>query len=69
MPRINLFGFSHGVGLAHGCARRVPGRIARPALGGAPVHLTGEQPALGRRAADHLARGAPAPSRRWSPGP
>ncbi|MER6308636.1 hypothetical protein [Streptomyces sp. NPDC001657] len=57
VPRINLFDFSYGAGLAHGSARRVPGRIARPALVGVPVHLTGEQPALWRRAADHLARG------------
>ncbi|MEU9502610.1 alpha/beta hydrolase [Streptomyces sp. NPDC048196] len=49
MPRINLFGFSYGAGLAYGCARRVPGRIARPALGGMPAPLTGGQPALWRR--------------------
>ncbi|WP_310727506.1 alpha/beta hydrolase [Streptomyces sp. N2A] len=57
VPRINLFGFSYGAGLAHGCTRRVPGRIARPALGGVPAHLTGGQLALWRRAAGHLSRG------------
>ncbi|WP_077194267.1 alpha/beta fold hydrolase [Streptomyces lydicus] len=57
VPRINLFGFSYGAGLAYGCARHLPGRIARLALGGVPAHISAAQLALWRRAADELAHG------------
>ncbi|REK91394.1 alpha/beta hydrolase [Streptomyces inhibens] len=57
VPQINLFGFSYGAGLAYGCARRFPERIARLALGGVPAHISAAQLDLWRRAADHLARG------------
>ncbi|MEU8911906.1 alpha/beta hydrolase [Streptomyces nigrescens] len=57
VPRINLFGFSYGAGLAYGCARRFPGRIARLALGGVPAHISDAQVELWRRASDHLAQG------------
>ncbi|ARF58933.1 alpha/beta fold hydrolase [Streptomyces gilvosporeus] len=57
VPRINLFGFSYGAGLAYTCAQRFPGRIARLALGGVPTHITAAQIAHWRRAADHLFRG------------
>ncbi|MGG2460445.1 alpha/beta fold hydrolase [Streptomyces sp. RGM 3693] len=56
-PRINLFGFSYGAGLAFGCARRFPGRIARLVLGGVPAHISEAQVAHWRRAAGHLAEG------------
>ncbi|MCK7621562.1 alpha/beta hydrolase [Streptomyces sp. RS10V-4] len=56
-PRVNLFGFSYGAGLAFGCARRFPERIARLALGGVPAHITEEQVAHWRRAAGFLRRG------------
>lgn len=56
-PRINLFGFSYGAGLAYGCALRSPGRIARLALGGVPVHIGDLQMRRWRQAADRLARG------------
>ncbi|WP_260634558.1 alpha/beta fold hydrolase [Streptomyces angustmyceticus] len=57
VPRINLFGFSYGAGLAYGCARRFPERIARLALGGVPAHISPAQRELWRRASDHLAHG------------
>ena len=57
VPRINLFGFSYGAGLAYGCARRFPGRIARLALGGVPAHISEAQMELWRRACDHLSHG------------
>ncbi|GGN35101.1 hydrolase [Streptomyces kronopolitis] len=57
VPRINLFGFSYGAGVAFGCARRFPGRIARLALGGVPAHISEAQRELWQRAADHLLRG------------
>ncbi|TSB21138.1 alpha/beta fold hydrolase [Streptomyces benahoarensis] len=58
VARINLFGFSYGAGLAFGCARRFPARIARLALGGVPSHITDEQCAHWERAAEELRRGA-----------
>ncbi|MEU5209846.1 alpha/beta fold hydrolase [Streptomyces sp. NPDC020742] len=57
VPQINLFGFSYGAGLAYACARHLPGRIARLALGGVPAHITAAQLQLWRRAADQLALG------------
>ncbi|MFI6767367.1 alpha/beta fold hydrolase [Streptomyces sp. NPDC050355] len=57
VPRVNLFGFSYGAGLAYGCARHLPGRIARLALGGVPAHIGPAQLELWRRAADQLAHG------------
>ncbi|MEV5484388.1 MULTISPECIES: alpha/beta fold hydrolase [Streptomyces] len=57
VPRVNLFGFSYGAGLAYGCARRFPGRIARLALGGVPAHISEAQVELWRRASDHLVDG------------
>ncbi|MFJ9616355.1 alpha/beta fold hydrolase [Streptomyces noursei] len=56
-PRINLFGFSYGAGLAFGCARRFPGRIARLVLGGVPSHITEGQVAHWRRASRFLTDG------------
>ncbi|MFG2137747.1 alpha/beta fold hydrolase [Streptomyces sp. NPDC048650] len=57
VPRINLFGFSYGAGLAYGCAQLFPRRIARLVLGGVPAHITDAQLDLWRQAADHLAEG------------
>ncbi|MFF0623648.1 alpha/beta fold hydrolase [Streptomyces sp. NPDC004296] len=57
VPRINLFGFSYGAGLAFGCARRFPGRIARLALGGVPAQISEAQVAHWRRASGHLKEG------------
>ncbi|GAA2643597.1 alpha/beta hydrolase [Streptomyces lunalinharesii] len=57
VPRINVFGFSYGAGLAFGCARRFPERIARLVLGGVPAHITEEQVAHWQRAAGHLKDG------------
>ncbi|TBO60410.1 alpha/beta hydrolase [Streptomyces kasugaensis] len=57
VPRINLFGFSYGAGLAYGCAQRFPGRIARLALGGVPAHISAAQLDQWQRAAEHLAHG------------
>ncbi|MFL4491457.1 alpha/beta fold hydrolase [Streptomyces sp. VTCC 41912] len=57
VPRINVFGFSYGAGLAFGCARRFPERIARLVLGGVPAHITEEQVAHWRRASAHLGDG------------
>ncbi|WP_438484336.1 alpha/beta fold hydrolase [Streptomyces sp. S186] len=57
VPRINLFGFSYGAGLAFGCARRFPGRIARLVLGGVPAHISEGQVAHWQRAAGHLREG------------
>lgn len=56
-PRINLFGFSYGAGLAYSYALRSPGRIARLALGGVPVHIGDPQLRHWRRAADRLVQG------------
>lgn len=56
-PRINLFGFSYGAGLAFAWARRFPQRIARLALGGVPAHVSAEQRTLVRRADDLLRDG------------
>ncbi|MFE6689823.1 alpha/beta fold hydrolase [Streptomyces sp. NPDC057743] len=57
VPRINLFGFSYGAGLAFGCARRFPARIARLALGGVPAHIGEAQLAHWRRASARLTEG------------
>ncbi|MFB7630859.1 alpha/beta fold hydrolase [Streptomyces sp. NPDC056149] len=56
-PRVNLFGFSYGAGLAFECARRFPGRIARLALGGVPAHISKAQVAHWRRATARLTEG------------
>ncbi|MFE8005699.1 alpha/beta fold hydrolase [Streptomyces sp. NPDC057418] len=56
-PRINLFGFSYGAAIAFGCARHDPGRIARLALGGVPVHIGEAQREHWRRATRRLAEG------------
>ncbi|MFG2222530.1 alpha/beta fold hydrolase [Streptomyces sp. NPDC048644] len=58
VPRINLFGFSYGAGIAFGCARRFPRRIARLALGGTPVHIGAAQTERWQRAREELSRGA-----------
>ncbi|WP_299539011.1 alpha/beta fold hydrolase [uncultured Streptomyces sp.] len=42
-PRVNLFGFSYGSALAHDWAVHHPGRVARLALGGLPLHVTDAQ--------------------------
>ncbi|MGW1375459.1 alpha/beta fold hydrolase [Streptomyces sp. NPDC002446] len=57
VPQVNLFGFSYGAGLAFGCARNLPGRVARLALGGVPAHASQAQLELWRRATDQLAQG------------
>ncbi|MGW0559859.1 alpha/beta fold hydrolase [Streptomyces sp. NPDC003016] len=57
VPRVNLFGFSYGAGLAFRCARRSPDRIARLVLGGVPAHFTDAQQAHWQRATDRLAAG------------
>ncbi|MGW4231069.1 alpha/beta fold hydrolase [Streptomyces sp. NPDC004980] len=56
-PRINLFGFSYGAAIAFGCARHAPGRIARLALGGVPVHIGEAQRDYWHRATRRLAEG------------
>ncbi|MGW7294011.1 alpha/beta fold hydrolase [Streptomyces xiamenensis] len=55
--RVNVFGFSYGAGLAHGCARRSPHRVARMVLGGAPIHISDALLHAGWRAERYLARG------------
>ncbi|WP_326700738.1 alpha/beta hydrolase [Streptomyces sp. NBC_01754] len=55
--RINLFGFSYGAAIAFGWARHAPGRVARLALGGVPVHIGQEQRDHWRRAQRRLAEG------------
>ncbi|WP_329613174.1 alpha/beta hydrolase [Streptomyces brevispora] len=57
VPRVNLFGFSYGTSIAFGCARENPGRIARLALGGVPVHISDAQRTQWGRAVDRLATG------------
>ncbi|WP_031086723.1 alpha/beta fold hydrolase [Streptomyces sp. NRRL WC-3549] len=57
VPRINLFGFSYGAAIAFGWARYAPGRVARLALGGVPVHIGPEQREHWRRAQRRLAEG------------
>ncbi|TWG06620.1 pimeloyl-ACP methyl ester carboxylesterase [Streptomyces brevispora] len=57
VPRVNLFGFSYGTSIAFGCARQNPGRIARLALGGVPVHISDAQRTQWGRAVDRLATG------------
>ncbi|KUL47652.1 hydrolase [Streptomyces sp. NRRL F-4489] len=56
-PRVNVFGFSYGAGLAFGCARRFPERIARLALGGVPSYVTEAQAEHWRRASACLRDG------------
>ena len=57
VPRINVFGFSYGAGLAYGYAQRYPRHVARLALGGVPAHISAAQLDHWRRAAGHLASG------------
>ncbi|MEU8506577.1 alpha/beta hydrolase [Streptomyces brevispora] len=57
VSRVNLFGFSYGTSIAFGCARQNPGRIARLALGGVPVHISDAQRTQWGRAVDRLATG------------
>lgn len=57
VERVNLFGFSYGTSIAFGCARRSPGRIARLALGGVPVHISDAQRARWAHAVGRLEAG------------
>ncbi|MFF1462831.1 alpha/beta fold hydrolase [Streptomyces sp. NPDC058330] len=56
-PRVNLFGFSYGAAIAFGWARHAPGRVARLALGGVPVHIGPDQREHWQRARRRLAEG------------
>ncbi|GGU93267.1 hydrolase [Streptomyces albospinus] len=56
-PRINLFGFSYGAGIAFSCAQRFPARIARLVLGGVPADVGDPQVHAWQQAAEHLSQG------------
>ncbi|ATL27812.1 Beta-ketoadipate enol-lactone hydrolase [Streptomyces formicae] len=57
VPRVNLFGYSHGAVLAFRYAQRRPRRCARLLLGGVPAHLTDTPFARYRKAGELLANG------------
>jgi pimeloyl-ACP methyl ester carboxylesterase len=57
VPRVNLFGYSHGSVLAFRYAQRHPERCARLLLGGVPAHLTDAPFARYRKASELLATG------------
>ncbi|GHE41849.1 hydrolase [Streptomyces longispororuber] len=57
VPRVNLFGYSHGAVIAFRYAQRHPRRCARLLLGGVPAHLTDAPFARYREAGRLLASG------------